>query len=220
MEVAVLTKQSDLMDESGDSSFTATDYLLGIVQRAITSGNNTRITLPGKGEVNIYPQRNEYDADVQDMTLFCQTPASEFKTAELDESDIKKEPGQNICELLWQAAFYASQGKIIEGCSKYDVVQFRHWPNLSRLPQTPNTMRICALLTRYPTTIMLVPRRLGAGKEEVFQAYSAAYCSGLVNMVSRNPQAKATEPAEEETQDQQSQKQGLWQSLFSKISGL
>jgi hypothetical protein len=221
MENAVLNKQSDLMDESGsgDSTYRATDYFLGIAQRAIASGNNTRITLPGKGEVNIYPQLNTYDTDVLNMSMFCQAPVSKFETVALGASERPKTPGKSICELLWQAAFYASQGRMIEGCSKYDVVQFRHWPNLSRLPQTTNTMRITALLTRYPTTIMLLPRRLGATKEEVFQTYSAAYCSGLVNMVSRNPDLAATEPAEQGAQEQQS-KTGLWQSLFAKISGL
>lgn len=215
----MLNNPSAVTDTSGDSSFSATDYFLGIAQRVIASGKNTRVTLPGKGEVNIYPQHNAYDADVLNMSIFCQAPASEFKTAELGAPDPQKAPGKNICELLWQAAFHASQGKIIEGCSKYDVVQFRHWPNLSRLPQTANTMRIIALLTRYPTTIMLLPRRLGATKEEVFQTYSAAYCSGLVNMVSHNPDLTPTEPAEEGVQEQQS-KTGLWQSLFAKISGL
>ena len=87
----MLNKQLDLTkDESGDSTFSATDYFLGIVQRAMASGTNIRVTLPGKGEVNIYPQRKAYDADVQNMSIFCQAPASEFETAELGEPDSQK----------------------------------------------------------------------------------------------------------------------------------
>ncbi len=121
---------------------------------------------------------------------------------------------------MWQAAFHASQGRLIEGCSKYDVVRFRRWPNLSRLPKSPNTTRICALLTRHATTIMLAHRRLGADKEEIYQTYAAAYCAGLVTMVSRNPQAASGAGSAEPTEEAPATQRNLLRLLFAKISRL
>jgi hypothetical protein len=128
--------------------------------------------------------------------------------------------GKNISDLLWQSAFHVSEGRLIEGCSKYDVVQLRHWPNLTRLPVTPNAARICALLTRHPTTIMLIHRVLGIDKEEVCQIYSSAYSAGIAHMVSRSPILNGFEDSADDTQLEQVQDRGIFRSLFAKISRL
>lgn len=206
----------------GDVVFSGADYFLGIAQRIASSGGNTRVVLPGKGEVSLFPERKEFSADIPDMAEFFQAPAAQFEITPLDASASPQAPnyGKNIGELLWQAAFHASQGRLVEGTSKYDVVEFRHWPNLPRLSKTANTARICALLTRHPTTIMLVRRQLDIGHEEVYRVYSAAYCAGIANMVSRNPQVTAAEDAAGTVQEEPAEGRGLLRSLFSKISGL
>lgn len=206
--------------DAGDAVFPAADYFLGIAQRAASAGTSTRITLPGRGEVSLYPEHNEFFAYIPDMAEFFQAPAAQFEISPLDAAASPHTPGsgKNIGELLWQAAFHASQGRMLEGTSKYDVVQFLHWPNLTRLPKTRNTARICALLTRHPTTIMLVHRMLGIGKEEVYRIYSAAYVAGLANIVSRD--RTMSEPATEPALAEPAQERGLLRSLFAKISGL
>lgn len=208
--------------DSGDAVFPAADYFLGIAQRITSSSDNARVVLPGKGEVSLFPGRKEYYADIPDMAEFFQAPAAQFEITALGEAATPKAPGsgKNIGELLWQASFHASQGRMVAGTSKYDVVQFRHWPNLTRLPKTQNTARIFALLTRHPTTIMLVHRKLGIDKDEVYRIYSAAFSAGIASMVSRNPQATANDAAAEIEQAEPAQERGLLRSLFSKISGL
>lgn len=214
-----MTNEMNRPSETDADTFTAGDYLLGLVQNAISAGKDVRIALPGKGDIALFPARKQYATNTPDMKAFCEAPAAQYSISPLETTPVQGTQGK-IVDLLWQAAFYASKGKLIEGCSKYDVVQFRRWPNLTRLPHTPNTMRAFALLTRFPTTMMLVPRRLGSNKEEISQIYSAAYCSGLVNLVSRNPQtATAVEP-EEESVEQPTQERSILRSLFSKISGL
>ncbi len=206
--------------ETEEASFSAADYVLGIIQRAIAAGKDLRITLPGKGEITLFPSSKEYVAIVPDMQDFCQAPASQFSTTAPWPDAYETSQGKTgrITDLLWQAAFHASQGRYLEGCSKYDVVHFLRWPNLSRLPYTPNTMRACALLTRYPTTMMLVPRRLGADKTEIAQIYSAAFCAGLAEVVSRNPQALPA--AAEAESPQPTQERSLLRSLFAKVTGM
>lgn len=205
------------------STFTPSAHLLGIVQGNMSARANTHIVLPGTDEViTILPERGEYYVNVSDMAAFCRAPATQFAQTACDEAALQYPPGcgKNISDLLWQAAFHASQGRLLEGCSKYDVVQFRHWPNLTRLPVTPNAARICALLTRHPTTIMLVHRMLGIEKEEVYQIYSAAYSAGIANAVSRNPEAANFEAESAGAQPEPAQERGLFRSLFAKISGL
>ncbi len=185
----------------------------------MTSGANARVVLEGRGEVSLFPGRHEYSAAIADMAEFFQTPAAQFKTLPLG-ADEKPQSPRHISELLWQAAFHASQGRMIEGASKYDVIQFRHWPNLPHLPKTANTARICALLTRHPMTIMLVHRQLGIDREEVYRVYSAAHSAGLTSMVSQNPQAVGGDEPKAEIPEPPQERVGLLRSLFSKVAGL
>lgn len=209
-------------DAGGTPSFSAADYFLGIAQRIASANENTRIVLPGKGEITLAPSRGAYYANIPNMMEFCQAPASQFEITPLGDAAIPYavSAGKSIKELLWQAAFHASQGRLIDGCSKYDVVQFRHWPNLTRLPITPNAMRICALLTRHPTTIMLVHRQLGIDTTEIYQIYSAAHSAGVTNMVSKNPESANVEAEVASDHVEPTQERSLFRSLFAKIAGL
>ncbi len=204
-------------------SFNAADYLLGHLQHSIATQQNSRIALPGKGEIAVFPRRGVYYARIEDMAEFCQAPAPAFAVSPIANESAATfglGPQQNLTELLWEAAFHASQGRLVNGCSKYDVVQFRHWPNLSRLPATKNAMRICALLTRHATTIMLVHRKLGIEHSEIYQIYSAAHCAGLTLMVSRNPEATGVEAPAANDNAEPEQPRGIVRALFSKIAGL
>lgn len=196
--------------------------LTGLVQRILNSGHNTRITVAELGNVTILPQLGAYHSAVQDMPAFCTSPFTQFETYLLADTDTRKvtDPAKDIKDLLWQSAFYAHQDRLIECCSENDVIQFKNWPNLTRLPVTPNTARICALLTRYPTSITLVRRVLGIDKNEVNQVISAAFSAGIVNTISRGPSLVNSEPVIAETKPEYSQKIGLWNSLFTKISSL
>lgn len=208
--------------------FSSGEYLLGILKRAIASQSNVEISLGTMGNVSLFPSVGVYFASASDMPEFCRAPASRFKTTALSKDICEPRhhasSARNISEILWQAAFHASRGRLVESRSSgepvqiYDVIKFHHWPNLTRLPMTPNTMRIFALLTRQPSSIVLVPRKLGVEPEEVFQVYSAACSSGIVHVVrdhlgqaDLDDQHEAVGPIGES---------GFLHSLFTKIMGL
>lgn len=211
--------------------FSPTEYFLGIVERVIASGENSRISLADQGTVTVLPFSRRYHANVMDMKAFCEAPAAGFKVSPLKgEVTMTEEDGmaRNLDDLLWQAAFHASGGRLVQSRSNgesvhiYDVIRFHHWPNLSRLPQTPNTMRICALLTRQPSSILLVSRKLDIEPEEVFQVYSAACGCGIVKIISNHlgeGDVQATISETEMTKSDARDK-GLFHSLFAKIVGL
>lgn len=213
-------EQKEKTDDSEAAIFKAEDYLLGIVQRILSARQNSMIALEGKGELHIFPERGEYFTNILDMAAFCRSPSDQFETiiwnGTIPPASASAKP---ISDLLWQAAFYSSQGRLVEGCSKYDVAQFRHWPNLTRLPTTSNTARICALLTRHPSTVMIVHRILGIDKTEVYQNYTAAKCAGIAFAISGNPEVATILEAAQASPSLQ-REHGLFRSLFAKISGL
>lgn len=175
------------------SCFSPEQYFLGLATKAAKAGGNTHFILPGGGELVMLSARGAWHAGIPDMTAFCRANASAFRVAHLNDDEagsLTREmgPARTIRDLFWQAAFYASQGRLITGAAHgkqpgmLDVVRLHRWPNLTRLPHTPNTLRICALLTRYPTSLAMVSRKLDIEPEEVYQVYSAAHGSGIASM--------------------------------------
>ncbi len=196
-------------------------HLLDIVQRALHSQTATLIALPDKGELIILPELRQYHLNTCNIAEFSLVPATSFNIRPLSNVELISMPvaGKDVRELLWELAFHLYEESLVPDCSENDVVEFSRWPNLTRLPVTPNTARICALLTRHPTSIMLIRRVLGIDRHEVNRVISAAHSAGIVNTVSRGPSAINIEPSTEEIKPA-SQKAGLWNALFSKISSL
>jgi hypothetical protein len=91
------------------------------------------------------------------------------------------------------------------------MVELIYWPNLSRLPHTAAAPRIAALLSRHSTTIAFAARLLKVAPEELYQFYSAAYCSGIARPVNRVPAEPVLEPHRHQT---------LLAGLWKKLSGL
>lgn len=215
----------DLNGRSNES-YSASAHLLGMIQGVVNSGRASRIVLPGAGELAIVPSKNAYYSNVQDMAGFCRSQVSAFQLVEGSEADIlgcATGTQKRIRDLLWSAALHASEGRLIDGCTKYDVVKFRHWPNLTRLPITQNSARIAALLTHHSCTIMLVPRVLSVNIEEVNEVYSAAYSCGIAQVISRpdgalEDRSKSIEAIE--LPPQPNEERGFFRALFEKISGL
>lgn len=212
------TKTADAVTPAIESA----SHLLDIVQQILSSQNNTQITLPGIGNITILPLSREYHADLKNMCEFSIAPAKNFEIKSLDSSAPTNisSPGKDVRDLLWQLAFYIYEDRLIENCSENDVIQFKRWPNLTRLPTTPNTARICSLLTRHPTSVTLIRRVLGIDRKEVYRVVSAAFSAGIVNTVSRGPTLVSAETVATEVKPEQAQKSGLWNSLFTKISSL
>jgi hypothetical protein len=200
--------------------FRSSDHLLGILEQLIQMNQDARIILPNQGEVLVLPSAGVYYTNTQNMAHFCQAPAKQFEKYPLRDNGqtYPSNTARSLKELLWHAAFHVSHGRLPEGCTKYDVVQFRHWPNLTRLPITPHAAQICALLTRTPTTIMLVRRILDIPREEVYQIYSAAYYAGITTKVQKTPEQSQAEAIIADTPPPAPR--GLMRSLWAKILGL
>lgn len=180
-----------------DEMFSPDDYIINIIRRAVQNKQNIHISLAGNGSIIVNSSAGEYLDSSENIEEFCTHPASEYKINILSEEEARLDSnrtGRNIDELMWIAAHCLSNGKLMEGCFRDDVVELMHWPNLTRLPSTPNAMRLASLLTNHPTSITLAYRLLKIDKEEAYQFYSAARCSGLARSVNRVPEEPQLKP--------------------------
>lgn len=201
---------------AGAAHFSPDDYLITPVRRAVQNKQDVLLTHDRLGQTLILGSKGECLIPGQvDLARFCIAPAAEFRVAVLEPAEAAQRVGtsigRNLDEFMWTAAFHASGGRLMEGCNTYDVVQFSHWPNLSRLPHTPNTMRIVAMLVQHTTSIALAYRLLKIEAKELYQIYSAARCAGIAQVVNAAAQEPVLKPHRNQT---------LLSSLMSKIAGL
>jgi len=175
-------------------TFSPEDYFLGLAQRVAAGSTITHISLDA-GEVIIDPLRARYVAFIPNPDVFYLKPAAGFQTTPTKTCSFPDFPERDLAELLWTAGHHASAGRLPAGCSKYDVVKLRHWPNLSRLPATPGAMRLCAFLSRRPSALHLARKLAGVDEGEAYSFYSAALSAGALDLVSR---ATALSPSEAE----------------------
>lgn len=211
MDVAII----DDVRTEGVPYFDPEDYLIIIVRRARANGQNVLISAEGLGSVIVLSTRGEYFDQCPDLSALCHLPYDELEVTVLADGDSRLPAshlvGRNLDELLWQAAFYASRGRLMQGCYRDDVVELPNWPNLTRLPMTANTLSLCALLTRHPTSVRLAGRLLKVESTELYQFYSAARCAGLARPINR----KAEEPQLAPYRDR-----GRLSRLVARIAGL
>lgn len=189
--------------------------IITTLKRALTNAQNLMLRIEGVGELLLLSNRGEYFSRITDERAFFCTPRERVEISVLSGRD-KRVPstdkvGRNVDELMWKAAFHSSQGRLLQGCYPVDMVELDYWPNLTRLPHTPNSQRIASLLSRHPASIAFAARLLHIAPEEIYQFYSAARCAGWARPVNRTPEEPKLEPHRNQT---------LLSALMKKISSL
>lgn len=200
--------------DSGDDVFLPDDFVINTIKRAIKNSQNIKIDAGDLGELIVLSSQGEYFCDPDNLQKLCVANAKQFKVSVIEDSFRSEGTnyiGRNIDELMWAAGFYASNGRLMDGCYRDDVVEVMFWPNFTRIPSTPNAMRLAALLSSYPTSIALAHRFLRIEKEEAYQFYSAARCAGLARPVNRTPEEPPLKPH---------RNQALLGLLLNKIAGI
>jgi hypothetical protein len=111
----------------------------------------------------------------------------------------QRPPGQvtvvRLDALLWRAGMETAQGRLPEGVSPARTVYLKHWPNLTRLHNTPHALRIAALWATRGGTLLDTAATLRVAQRHVFAFYNAALALDLITEDGshiRRAQRKAT----------------------------
>lgn len=185
-------------------------YLHAACQRAKDSSCAMRL-YTGWKPVTIFPQSRELvmNADEQQLRAFCLVPVHSI--ADLDYCDpadgimtIKPaaQAGMNATQredikierietFVWKVSLWTSAGRIPSDVSLTEPIYLLNWPNLTRLLVFPHAMRIAALLSERPRSILDVIQTLEIRQQYAFAFVSAARALGLIEL---NESGVAAEP--------------------------
>lgn len=106
-------------------------------------------------------------------------------SARVDAADSTSAAHLSLEALRWRLALWTYQGRLPRGASLHERICLPHWPNLTRLDETPNAMRIAALLVAHPMSLERLAEALDIPRRDVFAFYAAASAIGLVKVAKR-----------------------------------
>lgn len=208
----------DDIDNQNIEYFDAADYAIGLIQRAVVNKQNVWIHGGPVGSIYVLPEKGEYISMVKDNEEFFSKSAEELQVHVLDsiklkELDAESKTRLKLNDLLWLAAHIPAKGRLMKGCQPYDVIQLNRLPNLTRLPHTPNAMRLATQFSSIPTSVYIASRILEVPQWEINEFYSAARAAGWAEVVNRraNQANEALKPHRNRT---------MLEKVFNRLSNL
>jgi hypothetical protein len=188
-------------------------YLQSACKTALTKNCALRLNTGWK-PITIFPQSREIwvDSDDQQLRSFCLVPVHSiselgFADAEAGIMTISpanavkiKEDGRDLSKLqrmdalIWKIALWTSAGRVPEDIDLNRPVYLRNWPNFTRLLVFPNALRIAALLSEQPRSLLDVAETLNVHQQYVFAFFSAARALGLADQATRQSESLIAPP--------------------------
>lgn len=229
-EYAVFHSPEKSQVETRPAAGSLSDLLRDLVRK----GKDVELSVDGiAGNVILMPDKGMYLSNIRaaDQARFFQAPRTACTVTDksADYADLVTViafSGRPIAEVLWMAGYYQPGSVDAIQYSEYHVISLKHWPNLTRLPQTPNTMRIAALLARRSSGIGMAWRKLRITQAELYRFINAADFAGYISVISspyRSGQAEA-ELLVQETQQEKSRQaeaeQGFLSKLWERVRGM
>jgi hypothetical protein len=168
-----------------------------------------RLHLPGGKYVTLLPKANAALTDLSDSRLrprcLLAIKPNETRIELLQESESQllntsRYPAQNIDAMLWKVALWSARGRLPIGIDIHSKISLHHWPNLTRLVNIPQFLRVAVLWAKYPRTLADTVEALGIEARYVCAFFSACHALDLtqVQIAPASPEvpvAEAPKPA-------------------------
>ncbi len=123
---------------------------------------------------------------------------------------------------IWQTALWTTQGRVSRKIPLHTQIRLKRWPNLTRLPETIESLRLSAFLSRSPASPVLVMQMLGVEFAHVFNFIAAADSLGLLHYQKSGDAPNVVVPLEKNTVQVpiSAEKRGFLGRILKRIVGL
>ena len=178
--------------------FRPEDYLLGRLQQALADADNPpggiQVQCGADRHILLLPRHGLAFTDMNESQLRNLSRVSlqgklEVHVSEWPEDDpAGVDPAlrrHRLDWLLWLLALATARGRVPEGTRLDQPAYLRCWPNFTRLPPTPEGLRIAAAWAGQPRPLDELAGLLGVEPALVYGFYSAAATTGLAGQARR-----------------------------------
>lgn len=131
----------------------------------------------------------------------------------LEEKAHQHASTESFNPFMWKVALWTAQGRLPSGTSLTTPIKLKHWPNLTRLQNIPNIMRITTLLNDQPRPLPLVAKVLNIPQRHVFSFYAAMHSIKLAESLHSYPGDTSKVPITKHKQ------RGLFGRILKSLTG-
>lgn len=121
------------------------------------------------------------------LRFFCLVELTDLSNAMIPigrlPDDLMEVPRIPFERFHWEVTLWTSRGRIPEKTPLHIPLRLKHWPNFTRLLETPHAMRLAALWTQQPRSLAHTCEFLEIPQRYVFAFFSAAHAANLVEWV-------------------------------------
>lgn len=222
------TVQKSGPKDIADIYFNPDDYLLGRMVASIKENVDQECVIDVKcwrdRKLVLVPSQNKAYTDLKDnqlKNLGVATIGEEYRVEistehrSVTDKDVHKLTSMPLDYLVWDLALRTARGRLPEGIQPSSIHYLRCWPNFTRLPSTPNGIRIAALWAGKPRSLHDIAENLDISHEDVFSFYSAAAMTCMAGGAARQVD-NLVAPAK--VQKKEVTRRGLLSSILRQIS--
>lgn len=210
--------------------FTPENYLLNNVLEAVRlsrqSTQAVQLHLPGGGYAFLMPETMQVyctlDTRSDEFSMLCNNPVhtgqvtlhipSSEELQGLDE--MAQTHVDDILDMegfVWVISLLTARGRLSRNINVKQQVILKYWPNMTRLEQFPQVMRIAALWNQRPGTVFEIAKALNVPQRYVFSFYTAANALNLFEMDQTKLKSREKEKPKES--------RGLFSRLLKRLLG-
>jgi hypothetical protein len=174
-------------------TFDPEQYLLGLLQVALKSGQAKRFSCAGLPVLYILPERKQcFTSEINinqidsSQRMLYGAFAEHIDTIDLSPETLQEEVTQHALQaypietLLWLTTLYSSHGRLIRGYTKQPFVRLKQWPNFAILPHHPMHMNLAAFMLKKTADLSTVAARTQVPLPTVIDFFNACKIIALV----------------------------------------
>lgn len=218
----------DVSNVADIALFTPENYLLTNLQEAVRvsrqSNQWVEIKFPNGGMALLIPETNQVycslDTRSDEFAMLCNNPVQTGQVTlhilssteqTYRESQIRDSQLHDLEAFLWVASLLTAQGRLSRNVDVNQRTVLKHWPNMTRLEQFPQIMRIAALWNQRPATPPEIAKALGIPQRYVFSFCTAANTLNLFELDQTKLKSREKEKPKEN--------RGLFSRLLKRLLG-
>jgi len=197
----------DLIDVEQGNVFDPANHLIGLLEKITIDRQARRCALPEQTPLFLVPNESKYysEANSADIAKICAAQLSKIEISLIDSSDqeevvqvgrmmvrrkkdtgIPKIPARPLSELVFRAAFYASQGRLLPDYNIDKPVRLKNWPDKTILRESAFTEEeryffpLAAFMTTHTASLPDIAEATRLPLTQVIDFYNACALSGLL----------------------------------------
>lgn len=205
--------------------------LLGVLRKSIQQNQNSAILVDNKPVLAVFPaiQRVWIAVDAAQLRDLCSKANLDVSVKSVPEdSNLHERANATITSTIWQVALWTANGRLVQPINPNTVFRLKSWPNLTRLTELPESMRLSAFLVKTPVSLNTLYKLMPLEMADILNYIAATYLSDyleITQQVAETAQSQQTavsrpaavETRREETQTQHASAQKSGGSLLSRF---